>query len=144
MSAWIRRTSLTVVLPAAFAVGVVAPGALEQVKAQQSSSGSLTMRANTTELDANTGVVTARGNVQLSYPARQIQATAKQARYFDQERQIVLTGDVYILQKGNSLRANTITYLIDQGRFVALPEPNRQVEAIFLVPEKSSSSSAGS
>lgn len=144
MSAWIRRTSLTVVLPAAFVVGVVAPGALEQVKAQQSSSGSLTMRANTTELDANTGVVTARGNVQLSYPARQIQATAKQARYFDQERQIVLTGDVYILQKGNSLRANTITYLIDQGRFVALPEPNRQVEAIFLVPEKSSSSSAGS
>ncbi len=144
MSAWIRRTSLTVVLPVAFAVGVVAPGALEQVKAQQSSSGSLTMRANTTELDANTGVVTARGNVQLSYPARQIQATAKQARYFDQERQIVLTGDVYILQKGNSLRANTITYLIDQGRFVALPEPNRQVEAIFLVPEKSSSSSAGS
>lgn len=137
MSAWIRRTSLTVLLPAALTVGVVGPGVLEQVKAQQSGGGSLTMRANTTELDANTGVVTARGNVQLSYPARQIQATAKQARYFDQERQIVLSGDVYVLQKGNSLRANTITYLIDQGKFVALPEPNRQVEAIFLVPEAS-------
>jgi len=122
-------------LPAALSIGVLTFASLEQVQAQQGRR-SLTMRANSTELDANTGVVTASGNVQLSYPARQIQATANQARYFDRERRIVLSGDVYVLQKGNSLRANTITYLIDEGRFVALPEPNRQVEAIFLVPEE--------
>jgi len=135
LPARVRRLSLALMLPAALSIGVLTFASLEQVQAQQGRR-SLTMRANSTELDANTGVVTASGNVQLSYPARQIQATANQARYFDRERRIVLSGDVYVLQKGNSLRANTITYLIDEGRFVALPEPNRQVEAIFLVPEE--------
>lgn len=135
LSLRVRRLSLALMLPTALAIGVLTSGSLEQVQAQQDRR-SLTMRANSTELDANTGVVTASGNVQLSYPARQIQATANQARYFDRERRIVLSGNVYVLQKGNSLRANTITYLIDQGRFVAMPETNRQVEAIFLVPEE--------
>lgn len=131
----VRRLSLALMLPAVVSIGVLTSGFLEQVQAQQGRR-SLTMRADSTELDANTGVVTASGNVQLSYPARQIQATANQARYFDRERRIVLSGNVYVLQKGNSLRANTITYLIDEGRFVALPQTNRQVEAIFLVPEE--------
>lgn len=135
LSVRVRRLSLALILPAALSVGVLTSAFLEQVQAQQGRR-SLTLRANSTELDANTGVVTASGNVQLSYPARQIQATANQARYFDRERRIVLSGNVYVLQKGNSLRANTITYLIDEGRFVALPETNRQVEAIFLVPEE--------
>lgn len=135
LSVQVRRLSLALILPAALSVGVLTSAFLEQVQAQQGRR-SLTLRANSTELDANTGVVTASGNVQLSYPARQIQATANQARYFDRERRIVLSGNVYVLQKGNSLRANTITYLIDEGRFVALPETNRQVEAIFLVPEE--------
>ncbi len=33
------------------------------------------------------------------------------------------------------MRGETITYLIDEGRFVALPEPPKQVESIYLVPE---------
>jgi len=135
LSVRVRRLSLALILPAALSIGVLTSAFLEQVQAQQGRR-SLTLRANSTELDANSGVVTASGNVQLSYPARQIQATANQARYFDRERRIVLSGNVYVLQKGNSLRANTITYLIDEGRFVALPETNRQVEAIFLVPEE--------
>lgn len=141
-SVFLRRISLAILLPAALSLAVLVPGL--QVLAQNQGRRSLTMRADTTQLDTNTGVVTARGNVQLNFPARQIQATANQAQYFDQERQIVLKGDVYVLQRGNSLRANTITYLIDEGRFVALPEPNRQVEAIFLVPEKNGSNSSGS
>jgi lipopolysaccharide export system protein LptA len=87
------------------------------------------------EANAVTGVITARGNVQINYPARQIQATAAQAQYYSRERRIVLSGDVYVLQEGNSLRGETITYLIDEGRFVALPEPQEQVEAIYLVPD---------
>lgn len=141
-SVFLRRISLAILLPAALSLAVLVPGL--QVLAQNQGRRSLTMRADTTQLDTNTGVVTARGNVQLNFPARQIQATANQAQYFDQERQIVLKGDVYVLQRGNSLRANTITYLIDEGRFVALPEPDRQVEAIFLVPEKNGSNSSGS
>lgn len=95
----------------------------------------LTLRADIQQANSLTGVVTARGNVQIDYPARQIQATAAQAQYFSRERRIVLTGDVYVLQQGNSLRADNVTYLIDENRFVALPTDERQVESIILVPE---------
>jgi lipopolysaccharide export system protein LptA len=96
---------------------------------------SLTLRADMQQANAKTGVITANGNVQLSYPARQIQATANAANYYSRERRIVLSGNVYVLQAGSSLRAETITYLIDEGRFVALPQNQKQVEATILIPE---------
>lgn len=105
------------------------------VGAQVDQSRAMTLRSDIQEANAKTGVVTARGNVQINYPSRQIQATAAQAQYFSRERRIVLSGNVYVLQEGNSLRGETITYLIDEGRFVALPQPKKQVEAIYLVPE---------
>ncbi|MBF2025961.1 MAG: OstA family protein [Oscillatoriales cyanobacterium C42_A2020_001] len=100
----------------------------------------LTLRSDIQEANAKTGVITARGNVQIYYPARQIQATAAQAQYFSRERRIILTGDVYVLQQGNSLRGETITYLIDEGRFVALPQAPKQVEAIYILQEAPSPS----
>ena len=100
----------------------------------QNSSGTLTVRSDIQEADARTGVVTARGNVQINYPARQIQATAAQAQYFSRERRIVLSGDVFILQEGNTIRGETVTYLIDEGRFIALPQLQGQVESIYVVP----------
>lgn len=103
--------------------------------AQTEPSRPLTLRSDIQEANARTGVVTARGNVQIYYPARQIQATAAQAQYFSRERRIILSGDVYVLQQGNSLRGETITYLIDEGRFVALPKASRQVEAVYLLRE---------
>jgi lipopolysaccharide export system protein LptA len=88
------------------------------------------------EYDAKAQVATARGNVQMFYPARGIQATAAQAQYFSRERQIVLSGNVYILQQGgNSIRGERVVYLIDQGRFVAQPQNGRQVESIYIVDE---------
>jgi lipopolysaccharide export system protein LptA len=99
----------------------------------QSPERSLVVRSDIQEANSQTGVVTARGNVQIDYPARQIRATAAQAQYFSRERRIVLSGNVYVLQNGNSLRGETITYLIDEGRFVALPRSERQVESIYLV-----------
>ncbi|WP_421655103.1 LptA/OstA family protein [Leptothermofonsia sp. ETS-13] len=104
-------------------------------EAQTTQSRAMTLRSDVQEANAKTGVVTARGNVQINYPARQIQATAAQAQYFSRERRIVLSGNVYVLQEGNSMRGETITYLIDEGRFVALPQPPKQVESIYLVPE---------
>lgn len=47
----------------------------------------------------------------------------------------MLSGDVYVLQQGNSLRGETITYLIDEGRFVALPQAPKQVEAIYILQD---------
>jgi len=127
-----------VVLPTAMLAMALAPTVVETASAQSNNRRALTIRAEIQQANANTGIVTAKGNVQLSYPARQIQATADQAQYFSRERRIVLSGNVYVLQQGNSLRGATITYLIDEGRFVALPQAKQQVESIFLVPDPNS------
>ena len=95
----------------------------------------LTVRSDVQEANSETGVITARGNVYIDYPARNIQATASQAQYFSKERRLVLSGDVYVLQDGNTMRAETMTYLIDEGRFIATPETEQQVESIYIVEE---------
>lgn len=113
------------------AYGQVNPG---RPPADNRQGSSLTVRSDIQEADARTGIITARGNVQLNYPARGIQATAAQAQYFSRERRIVLSGDVFVLQEGNTIRGETVTYLIDEGRFIALPENQGQVESIYIVP----------
>lgn len=95
----------------------------------------ITLRSDIQEANTETGVIVARGNVQIDYPARQIQATAAQAQYFSRERRILLSGDVYVLQQGNSMRAETMVYLIDEGRFVAEPKADRQVESTYILSE---------
>lgn len=107
-----------------------------QVQAQSVAPAQpLTVRSDVQEANSETGVITARGNVYINYPARDLQATATQAQYFSRERRLVLTGNVYVLQKGNTMRAETMTYLIDEGRFIATPERKQQVESIYLVEE---------
>jgi lipopolysaccharide export system protein LptA len=110
----------------------VAPPMQGQTQAQD--GGTITLRSDVQEANAITGVITARGNVQIDYPARQITATSAQAEYYSNEQRIVLSGNVLINQAGNTLRAETATYLIDQGQFVALPNPNEQVEAVYNIP----------
>lgn len=104
----------------------------ESASAQQA----LTVRSDIQEANSETGVITARGNVYIDYPSRNIQATASQAQYFSKERRLVLSGNVYVLQDGNSMRAETMTYLIDEGRFIATPETQQQVESIYIVEEE--------
>ncbi|MBJ7898486.1 MAG: ostA-like family protein [Cyanobacteria bacterium RI_101] len=113
------------------------------VQAQTAPSSPMTVRSDIQEANSQTGVVTARGNVQVYYPARKMQATAVQAQYFSRERRLVLSGNVYVLQDGNSMRAETMTYLIDEGRFVANPQVSQQVESIYLVQESEESRSGG-
>lgn len=131
-SSWMRRLGSILVIPiAASAIAFTLP---KQLKSQPANDGrALTVRAQVQEANSNTGVITARGNVEMFYPARQIQATAAQAQYFSRERRIVLSGNVYILQQGNSIQGETVTYLIDEGRFIATPKANGQVESIYLV-----------
>jgi len=87
--------------------------------AQSTKPGSITLKSDVQESNAKTGIITARGNVRIDYPARQIQATATQAQYYSKERRLILTGNVYVIQEGNSMRAEEMTYLIDEGRFIA-------------------------
>ena len=106
-----------------------------QLAAQSPESGSITLKSDVQESNAETGIITARGNVKIDYPARQIQATAAQAQYYSRERRLVLTGNVYVIQEGNSMRAETMTYLIDEGRFIAAPQSDRQVESTYIITE---------
>ena len=108
-----------------------------QVTAEEvvESGQPMTLLADVQEANANTGVVTARGNVQIFYPARNMQATAVQAQYFSREGRIVLSGDVYILQDGNSIQGETVTYLINEGQFEALPNEGDQVQSVYLVAD---------
>ncbi len=99
------------------------------------SGGSITIRSDVQEANSETGVITARGNVQINYPARKIQATSAQAQYYTRDRRLVLTGNVYVIQDGNSMRAETMTYLIDERKFIATPKSNRQVESTYLVTD---------
>ncbi|MEH1834284.1 MAG: LptA/OstA family protein [Nostoc sp.] len=132
-----RRFGLALMLPVALLGAFVFPAQLQTATAQTSRDNRpLTIRADVQEYDAKNQVITARGNVQMLYPARQIQATSAQAQYFSKERRIDFSGNVYILQQGgNSIRAEKVTYLIDEGRFVALPQSNHQVESIYMVQE---------
>ncbi|MEM1393026.1 MAG: LptA/OstA family protein [Cyanobacteria bacterium P01_H01_bin.150] len=138
----LRRFGFTLMLPVALCGAVVFPTQLQTAIAQTSDNRPLSIRADVQEYNSNTQVVTARGNVQLSYPARQIKATAAQAQFFNRERRIILSGGVYILQNGtNSIRGETVTYLIDEGRFVATPKTGRQVESIYVVDDAPNTSS---
>ena len=140
LSSFLIQRGFGLLLPIAIVGAIVTPTQSQTPSTNPAASGqSLSVRSDIQEADAKTGIVTARGNVQINYPARQMQGTAAQAQYFSRERRIVMTGNAYILQQGNSLRAETITYLIDEGRFIAVPEANQQVESIYLIPEANSS-----
>ncbi len=104
-------------------------------QAQTPQTGAITLKSDIQESNAQTGVITAKGNVKINYPARQIQATAAQAQYYSRERRLILTGNVYVIQEGNSMRAEEMTYLIDEGRFIAKPQSDRQVESTYIITE---------
>ncbi|MCW9681499.1 OstA family protein [Dolichospermum planctonicum UHCC 0167] len=132
----ISRLGLALLLPISFVGTVALTTKIQPAIAQPGGNRPLTIRSDVQEYDAKTQVITARGNVQMLYPARQIQATSAQAQYFSKERRIDFSGNVYILQQGtNSIRAEKVTYLIDEGKFIALPQSNRQVESIYMIED---------
>jgi lipopolysaccharide export system protein LptA len=140
-SSYLTRSVYGKWVAAAVMVGAIASPltthlAVAQATAPAASANQpLTLLSDIQEANAVTGVITARGNVRINYPARQIQATSVQAQYYSRERRIVLSGNVYVLQNGNSIRGESITYLIDEGRFVATPDTGQQVEAVYIVPD---------
>lgn len=134
-----RRLALAFIVPVVVLGAMTFPSQLQKATAQTPKAEQnrpLYIRGKVQEYNSKTQVATIRGEVELSYPARGIQATAAQAQYFTRERQIILSGNVYVLQQGgNSIKADSVTYLIDEARFVATPKQGRQVESIYLVNE---------
>jgi lipopolysaccharide export system protein LptA len=124
-----------IAIPILAPILAIASSSLPPIQAQ--SNTALTIRADVQEANSITGVITATGNVKMSYPARQIDAVAEQAQYFSREQRVVLTGNVVVTQEGvNSIKAQTVTYLVTEGKFVALPPNNQQVETIYVVPDR--------
>lgn len=136
-NSWPKKFKQVVILVATLTAILMPNSLMKNVEAQTNQDRSaLTVRSDVQEANSETGIITARGNVYINYPARDIQATATQAQYFSNERRLVLSGNVYVLQEGNTMRAETMTYLIDEGRFIATPETDQQVESIYLVEDK--------
>lgn len=91
-------------------------------------TGLVTIESDLQRADNLTGVVTASGNVRIVYPDRRVVATARQAQYFSREGRVVLSGDVDVIQdNGPSIRADRLTYLVEQERLVAEPLQGQQV-----------------
>jgi lipopolysaccharide export system protein LptA len=98
------------------------------------TTGVVTIESDVQRADNLTGVVTASGNVRIVYPDRRVVATARQAQYFSREGRVVLSGDVDVIQAdGPSMRAERITYLVDQQRLVAEPITGDQVLSRFPI-----------
>ncbi|MDB9315160.1 LptA/OstA family protein [Spirulina sp. CS-785/01] len=117
-------------------VGLVVFSLLPTAYAQSGDRRAVILQSDIQEANQITGVITARGNVRVDYPARQMHATAAQAQYFSEEGRIVLTGNVHIVQAGgNSLRGETVTYLVNEGRVIATPQANRQVESVYMISD---------
>ena len=96
----------------------------------------ITIESDTQSADNITGVVTAVGNVRIVYPSRGTVATSRQAQYFSRESILVLSGDVDVVQDdGNSIRAERVTYNLDEERALANPIPGQQVQSILLLKQ---------
>jgi lipopolysaccharide export system protein LptA len=101
----------------------------------------LTILSNIQEANTKSELVTASGNVRLTYPDKKLQARANTAQYNIKGKQIVLSGNVLVIQNGSSLQGDTITYLINEGRFVAKQKPGMPVQSIYVIPEKNDKTS---
>ena len=119
----------------AFSTLIIVATPVSLLAQSSNPQGQITLKSDVQESNSQTGIITARGNVKINYPARQIQATAAQAQYYSREGRLVLTGDVYVIQAGNSMRAETMTYLLDEERFIATPKSDRQVESTYIITD---------
>ena len=88
----------------------------------------VTIESDSQQADNRTGVVTATGNVRITYPDRRMVATSRQAQYYSKEGRLVLTGDVDVIDAdGQRIRAERLVYRLDSERLVAEPQGGRQV-----------------
>jgi lipopolysaccharide export system protein LptA len=91
-------------------------------------AGMVTIESDSQQADNRTGVVTATGNVRITYPDRRMVATSRQAQYYSKEGRLVLTGDVDVIDEdGQRIRAERLVYRLDSERLVAEPQSGRQV-----------------
>jgi lipopolysaccharide export system protein LptA len=117
---------------------LVCSGGVLSVSAQPAAGQDsvISIESDTQSADNITGVVTAIGNVRIVYPSRGMVATSRQAQYFSREAMLVLSGDVDVVQDdGNSIRAERVTYNLNDERALANPLPGQQVQSTLLLKQ---------
>ena len=103
----------------------------------------ITVESDLQQADNTTGVVTATGNVKVTYPEKKLIATSRQAQYYTKEGRIVLSGDVDVVQEGgNRLRAQRVVYLVTSDRLIADPAAGEQVKSWIRIDRKQSNAPA--
>ena len=131
MTTWIAKLSSVAAL-------LVFAGSVLPVNAQiaETEDSLITIESDTQSADNITGVITAIGNVRIVYPSRGMVATSRQAQYFSRESMLVLSGDVDVVQDdGNSIRAERVTYNLDDERALANPIPGQQVQSTLFLKQ---------
>jgi lipopolysaccharide export system protein LptA len=97
----------------------------------------VTIESDSQQADNVTGIVTATGNVRITYPEQGMVATSRQAQYFSKEGKLVLTGDVDVIDReGQRIRAERLTYRLENERIVAEPQPGRQVTSRLKIRQQ--------
>ena len=115
----------------------VAQRAEAQADPQVAGDGMVTIESDSQQADNATGIVTATGNVRITYPEKGMVATSRQAQYFSREGRLVLSGDVDVIDAaGQRIRAERLTYRLDNERLVAEPEPGRQVTSRLKIRQE--------
>lgn len=95
----------------------------------QAAGGLVTIESDRQQADNVTGIVTAIGNVRITYPDRGMVATARQAQYYTREGRLVLSGDVDVVDRdGQRLRAEQLVYQLNGQRLLAIPLRGQQVQ----------------
>ena len=99
---------------------------------QQPGSRRISIRSDQQEMNEEEGILTAKGGVQITYPAHNLTATADHAQYFTREGKLVLSGSVEVLQNGgNSIRGERLVYMEESGRLVVESKPGEQVHSTY-------------
>lgn len=114
-------------------LSLLPPAAAQQV---DPAGGMVTIESDRQQADNRTGVLTATGNVRITYPDRRMVATSRQAQYFSREGVLVLTGDVDVIDAdGQRLRGERVVYRVDSERLQADPQAGRQVFSRFRLQQ---------
>lgn len=138
-------SSLLLVSPTPASTPMASPSAPLPDSAAALNRGLVTIESDLQQGDNQTGVVTATGNVKITYPDRGMVATSRQAQYFTKEGRLVLSGDVDVIDaQGQRIRAERLVYNLDQERLVAQPAAGQQVKSRLRlsIPQNSSSTGA--
>lgn len=85
-----------------------------QTVGQLIETGQFTLQSDAQEYNEDTQEVRASGNAAFTYPEAQIQASADEIRFVPTGRQVIVSGNVQILQRGERLQGTQAICSLEQ------------------------------